>query len=82
VSAEPVFDVEATLAMIEATHEFVDLYKVGKMNYLRLPIDWREFTERVVELLNRLGAKHYIKKDLQPYLPEGYFNPLRVPQHH
>jgi hypothetical protein len=27
------------------------------------------------------GKAHYIKRDLQPYLPEGYFNPLRVQQH-
>jgi DNA repair photolyase len=63
ISAEPVFDVEATLAVIEATRGFVDLYKVGKMNYLQLPINWPEFTKRVVDLLNRLGARHYIKKD-------------------
>jgi hypothetical protein len=29
-----------------------------------------------------LAAKaHYIKRDLQPYLPKGYFNPLSVQQH-
>jgi DNA repair photolyase len=82
VSGEPVVDVEATLAMIETTHPFVDLYKIGRMNYLNLPINWRVFTERVVDLLNRLGARHYIKRDLQPFLPPGYPNPMRVPQHH
>jgi DNA repair photolyase len=82
VSLEPVFDVEASLAVVAATHEFVDLYKVGKMNYLTLRIDWRTYLQRVIDLLNRVGAKHYIKKDLQPYLPPGYPNPLRVPQHH
>ena len=30
----------------------------------------------------RLGVRHYIKKDLQPHLPKDYPNPLRVPQHH
>ena len=29
-----------------------------------------------------LGVKHYIKKDLQRFLPAGYFNPLRIKQHH
>jgi DNA repair photolyase len=82
VSLEPVFDVEATLSVVAATHGFVDLYKVGKMNYLTLRIDWRTYLQRVIDLLNRVGAKHYIKKDLQPYLPPGYPNPLRVPQHH
>jgi DNA repair photolyase len=82
VSAEPVVDVEATLAMIAATHEFVDLYKVGRMNYLNLPIDWRDYTLRSLDLLNRLGKRHYIKRDLQQFLPPGYPNPMRVPQHH
>jgi hypothetical protein len=26
----------------------------------------------------KLGAKHYIKENLQKYLPDGYYNPLRV----
>jgi hypothetical protein len=45
-------------------------------------IDWKAYTERVVEACARLRVRHYIKKDLQPYLPAGYPNPLRVPQHH
>jgi len=82
VSLEPVFNVDATLAVIAATHPFVDLFKVGKMNYLHLPIDWRDFLLRALDLLNRVGAKHYVKRDLQLYLPPGYPNPMRVPQHH
>jgi hypothetical protein len=36
----------------------------------------------MVAVLNWLDARHYIKRDLQSYLPAGYPNPLRVPQHH
>lgn len=84
VSLEPTLDVESSLAVVEATHGFVDLYKVGRVNYLPMTktTDWRDYTLRMVDLLNRLGAKHYIKKDLQPFLPDGYPNPLRVQQHH
>lgn len=77
-------DVEAGLAIVDATHGFVDLYKVGRANYVKAitkTTDWRDYTLRMVELLNRLGARHYIKRDLQPYLPPGYSNPLRVEQH-
>ncbi len=83
VSLEPVYDTEATLEIIRATHEFVSLYKVGRINYHRLTktIDWQEFTHRVIDLLKELGAGHYAKKDLQPYLPAGYHNPRYVPQH-
>lgn len=85
VSLEPTLDVEASLAVVEATHPFVDLYKIGRANYLKeitRTTDWRDYTVRMLEVLNRVGARHYIKKDLQAFLPEGYPNPLRVPQHH
>jgi hypothetical protein len=39
-------------------------------------------THRMIDLLNKLGSRHYIKRDLQSYLPVGYPNPLRMPQHH
>lgn len=85
VSLEPTLDVEASLAIVEATHKFVDLYKVGRANYLKeitRTTDWRDYTLRMIEALNRFGAKHYIKRDLQPFLPDGYLNSLRVPQNH
>lgn len=84
VSLEPTLDTDSSLAIIERTHEFVDLYKVGRANYLPMTYttNWQEYTERILELVNRLGVKHYIKKDLQPYLPFGYHNPRRIPQHH
>ncbi len=84
VSLEPTIDVEASLAIVDATHEFVDLYKVGRVNYIGITktTDWESYTHRMVEKLKRLGKAHYIKKDLQPYLPANYHNPLRVPQHH
>jgi DNA repair photolyase len=85
VSLEPTLDIESSLAIVEATHRFVDLYKVGKANYLKeisKTTDWAGYTQRMIAKLTRLGKAHYIKKDLQRYLPDGYPNPLRVPQHH
>lgn len=85
VSLEPTLDVESSLAIIDATHPFVDLYKVGRANYLKeitRTTDWASYTGRVITKLHRLDKAHYIKEDLQPYLPAGYHNPLRVPQHH
>jgi DNA repair photolyase len=85
VSLEPTLEVESSLAIVEATHGFVDLYKIGRANYVKeitKTTDWRGYTLRMVELLNRLAVRHYIKRDLQPYLPAGYPNPLRVAQHH
>jgi len=72
VSLEPVYDTAATIEVIRATHEFVDLYKVGRINYsgLTKKIDWDAFTQEVLAVLNEVGARHYIKKDLQPFVRE------------
>lgn len=76
VSLEPVIDVEATLEIIRRTHPYVDLFKLGRVNHSKLTarINWREFTERALEVFAQTGAEHYIKKDLQPFLPRGYQN--------
>lgn len=83
VSLEPTLDTESSLAIIEATHEFVDLYKIGRANYLPMTnnTDWESYTHRIIETVNRLGIRHYIKHDLQKYLPAGYYNPKYISQH-
>lgn len=83
VSLEPTIDVESSLQIVQETHEFVDLYKIGRINYHNLTktTDWRDYTLRMIDLCQRLGVKHYIKHDLQPYLPAGYDNPKRIQQH-
>jgi DNA repair photolyase len=84
VSLEPTLDVDASLEIVEATHSFVDLFKVGRVNYLPMTktTDWRDYTIRMTAKLQKLGKAHYVKKDLQPFLRAGYPNPLRIPQHH
>lgn len=84
VSLEPTLDTESSLAIIERTHEFVDLYKIGRANYLPMTYttDWEDYTHRILETVNRLGVKHYIKHDLQKFLPSGYYNPKYITQHH
>lgn len=84
VSLEPTLDTASSLSIIEHTHGFVDLYKIGRANYLPMTTstDWEEYTLRILETVNRLGVKHYIKKDLQKYLPAGYSNPKYITQHH
>jgi len=83
VSLEPTLDTETSLQIVKETHAFVDLYKIGRANYLPMTrtTDWKSYTEQMVELCQRLGVRHYVKKDLQPFLPDGYDNPRRIPQH-
>lgn len=76
VSLEPVYDVDSTLRIIETAAPFVDLFKIGKINYHRIgrTIDWQEFTGCALKAFAETGANHYVKEDLQPFLPPGYSN--------
>jgi DNA repair photolyase len=82
VSLEPVLNTEATLRILEETHPFVDFYKIGRTNYLpqTKTTDWESFTHRVIDVCQKYSIKHYIKHDLQPFLPTGYNNQMRVEQ--
>ena len=68
VSLEPVIDPEQTLELIKLTHSFVDLYKVGKLNYVQSNVNWLLFGVRAIRLLETLGKKYYIKADLANHL--------------
>ena len=48
VSLEPTLDIDASLAIVKATHPFIDLYKVGRVNYLPMTktTDWQDYTLR------------------------------------
>lgn len=79
VSMEPVIDPEQTLELIEVTRDFVDLYKVGKLNtnncrgseyyeelkQIEQSIDWKSFGERAEALLKQYGKEYYLKEDLR-----------------
>jgi len=69
VSFEPVINPNAVIRLIKETHAFVDLYKVGKLNYhpLAKTIDWKAFLFRVEAELDYYGKERYIKKDLEAY---------------
>ena len=84
VSLEPTLSTESSLEIVRQTHEYVDLFKVGRVNYLGLTqsTDWGNYTHRMMDLMNLLEIKHYFKHDLQSFLPSEYENPMRIPQHH
>jgi DNA repair photolyase len=66
VSFEPVIDPEAVYRLIDKTYEFVDFYKVGKLNYhpFQKKIDWSLFRENVIRKLEYYSKAYMIKKDL------------------
>jgi DNA repair photolyase len=67
VSMEPVWGPIQTLELIEETIDFVDFYKVGKLNYspVAKTIDWKKFGNDAVTLLEKHDKEYYIKEDLR-----------------
>jgi len=83
VSLEPTLDVNSSRSIIIRTHDFVDLFKIGRANYLPMTnaTDWEAYTHSMIELVDKLSINCYFKRDLQSFLPPGYPNQLRVQQH-
>jgi len=71
ISLEPVINPDQSLEIIRETHEFVDMFKVGRWNHdpRANAIDWKSFAHKAVSLLESYEKKYYIKKDLAKYLP-------------
>jgi len=69
VSLEPVIEPAESLEIIRQTHTFVDLFKVGLLNYhpRGKEIDWRKFLWECIATLKQYGCQYYIKKDLRRY---------------
>lgn len=81
VSIEPAKSTAETLDIIDQTHEYVDLYKIGGISGQKSSIDWQDYVDKVRMFCGAAGVKHYFKAPLQKYLPAGYYNPLRIPMH-
>ncbi len=74
VSLEPVLGADYALDIIKATHNIVDLYKIGKLNYVKSDTDWRQFGIQAINLCQKLGKQYYIKDDLAKFLDGVWFN--------
>ena len=70
ISLEPVLYPEITFEIIRQTHDFVDNFKVGKLNYHphARSIDWHRFATDVKNLLTELKCDYYLKEDLRKWL--------------
>lgn len=64
VSLEPVFDPE-TVYMSIIARNYIDLYKIGKLNYHPSDINWGEFGHECERLCKLYGRNYYIKDDLR-----------------
>lgn len=67
-SFEPVIKPDQSINMIEKTLEYVDIYKIGKINNyqgLDKQIDWNAFLDKAVTILRAFKKPFYIKHDLR-----------------
>lgn len=84
VSIEPTLSVSEAKKILTNCNGFVNHFKIGKANYIKMKeeINWEQYTHEIIELCQKLNISHYIKKDLQMYLPENYENNMRIKQHY
>jgi DNA repair photolyase len=64
VSFEPVFSPGEIYSLINGM-DFVDLFRIGKLNYMSSDIDWARFGRGGEESCERHGRNYYIKEDLR-----------------
>jgi DNA repair photolyase len=67
-SFEPVIDVWQSLNMINKSLEYVDIYKIGKINNyngIDKTIDWNDFLDIAVNTLRKNKKPFYVKHDLR-----------------
>jgi len=66
-SMEPVIFPEQSLEIMELTKDYVDSYKIGKLNHFKKheeKFDWTKFLSDAVGIMRKNNKKFYIKKDL------------------
>jgi DNA repair photolyase len=69
VSLEPVIDPEASLQIITETHDIVDHYKLGILNYHKIGNpNWSDYGRKALDLLHKFGSSYYVKGDLAKHL--------------
>lgn len=71
ISFEPVLNAESVLSAIEETSSYVDKIKIGKLNYHRSNINWKQFGEQAEALCKELNLNYYIKDSLRKEMTTG-----------
>jgi len=75
VSLEPVIEPEEALKIIDFSSDFVDEYRIGKINHMKdleAGKDWNGFTMAAVDKLRSLGKNFYIKHSLRSPKVDAY----------
>lgn len=70
-SFEPVLNAGKVLDCLKSCHHFFDKVKIGKLNYHKSDIDWREFGLAAAEICIEYGLSYYIKDSLWAEMERG-----------
>ena len=73
---EPVIYPEQSLNIMDITNEYIDAYKIGKLNHFpkhEVQFDWTKFLTDAVEKMRKHNKPFYIKKDLLEWKAEGLY---------
>jgi len=70
VSCEPVFEESAIYDLIRNS-DYIDLFKIGKLNYHPSDINWGEFGRECERLCKEHHRNYYIKEDLRKEVKNG-----------
>lgn len=71
-SFEPVIYPDQSINLIKQSIDFIDVYKIGKINNYKgidKTIDWTDFLIKCVDILRPAGKEFYIKHDLRRAAP-------------
>jgi DNA repair photolyase len=68
VSFEPTLEAEETYKLYEASKEFVDFYKIGKISRYKVNVDWHDFTNKIADMMEADKQPFFLKYDLREYL--------------
>jgi DNA repair photolyase len=75
-SMEPVIYPDQSLRIMEITKDYVDSYKIGKLNHFKKheeKFDWTKFLSDAVGIMRKNNKEFYIKKDLLEFKEDGLY---------
>lgn len=75
-SMEPVIYPEQSLEIMEITKDYVDAYKIGKLNHFpkhEKQFNWTKFLNDAIAIMRKNNKQFYIKNDLAEFANEDTF---------
>lgn len=69
-SFEPVWEAEQSLELMKEAMDYIDLFKIGKLNYHPQSklVNWKQFAHDAIKLMKDNNKNYYIKDDLRKFL--------------